>query len=169
MTIVGFHKELDIYIGGGDVAYCPPSGPCKAATPPKFRFPNGLVRGADGLIYVPESAGGGIHVMELQGDGTLREVDFIRIGMPIDNLSVDANGDIWGAALPKALKAIKAAHDPFNHKTPTTVWRISKTPDGYKTFKVLEDRDSKVLAQIGTVLHDAKTGRLFIVGKSLPG
>jgi hypothetical protein len=107
--------------------------------------------------------------MELQGDGTLRKVDSIRIGMPIDNLSVDANGDIWAAALPKALKAIKAAHNPFTHKTPTTVWRISKTPDGYKTFKVLEDRDSKVITQIGTVQHDVKTGRLFIVGKSLPG
>lgn len=164
-TIVGFRKELDIYIGGGNVAYCPPSGPCKAATHSKFRFPNGLVRGNDGLVYVPESAGSGIHVMELQEDGTLREVDFIRIGMPLDNLSLDANGDIWAAGLPKALIAVKAAHNPFKKQAPTTVWRVSKTDEGYKTFKVLEDRDSKVLTQIATVQHDVKTGRLFIVGK----
>jgi hypothetical protein len=29
----------------------------------------------------------------------------------------------------------------------------------------LEDRDSTVLTQIATVQHDAKTGRLFIVGE----
>jgi hypothetical protein len=163
--LVGYRKELDIYIGGGNVAYCPPSGPCKAATHSKFRFPNGLVRGTDGLVYVPESAGGSIHVMELQTDGTLREIDSIKIGMPIDNLSVDANGDIWAAGLPKALQAIPAAHDPFGKAAPTTVWRVSKTPEGYKTFKVLENRDKKVFSQIGTVQHDVKTGRLFIVGK----
>lgn len=162
---VGFRKELDVYIGGGNVAYCPPSGPCKAATHSKFRFPNGLIRGADGLIYLPESAGGDIHVMELQPDGTLKELDSIKIGMPIDNLSLDANGDIWAAGLPKALQAIPAAHDPFKAKAPTTVWRISKTAEGHKTFKVLEDRDMKVITQIATIQHDVKTGRLFIVGK----
>jgi hypothetical protein len=103
--------------------------------------------------------------MELQEDGTLRKVDFIRIGMPLDNLSLDANGDIWAAGLPKALVAVKAAHNPYKKQAPTTVWRVSKTDEGYKTFKVLEDRDSKVLTQIATVQHDVKTGRLFIVGK----
>ncbi|KAE9372007.1 calcium-dependent phosphotriesterase [Stipitochalara longipes BDJ] len=165
---VGFRKELDIYIGGGNAAYCPASGPCKAATHSKFRFPNGLVRGTDGLVYVPESAGGSIHVMELQDDGTLKEVDLIKIGMPLDNLSVDANGDIWASGLTKALQAIPAAHNPFKAQAPTTVWRVSKTPEGYKTFKVLEDRDKKVLTQISTIQHDVKTGRLFIVGPSAP-
>jgi hypothetical protein len=103
--------------------------------------------------------------MELQEDGTLKEVDLIRIGMPTDNLSLDVNGDIWAAGLPKALQAVPAAHDPYKAQAPTTVWRVSKTPEGYKTFKVLEDRDMKVLTQIGTIQHDVKTGRLFIVGK----
>ncbi|KAH8781894.1 serum paraoxonase/arylesterase-like protein [Hyaloscypha finlandica] len=165
---VGFRKELDIFIGGGNVAYCPASGPCKAATHSNFRFPNGLVRGTDGLVYVPESARGSIRVMELQEDGTLKEVDLIGIGMPIDNLSLDVNGDIWAAGLPKALQAVPAAHDPYKAQAPTTVWRVSKTPEGYKTFKVLEDRDMKVLTQIGTIQHDVKTGRLFIVGPSAP-
>jgi len=164
-VIVGYRREIDIYIGGGNVAYCPASGPCKAATHSKFRFPNGLVRGIDGLVYVPESAGGSIHVMELQEDGTLKEVDLIKVGMPIDNLSVDANGDIWASGLPKALQAIPAAHDPFKAQAPTTVLRVSKTPEGYKTFKVLEDRDKKIMTQIATIQHDVKTGRLFIVGK----
>jgi hypothetical protein len=158
-------RELDIYIGGGNVAYCPASGgACNAATPSRLFFPNGLVRGIDGLLYVPISAGNGIHVMELQGDGKLRELDFIRIGMPIDNLSVDPNGDVWVAGLPKALEAVPAAGDPFNKKTPTTIWRVTRTPEGYKTIKVLEDRDMKVLEQISTVQHDFKTGRLFIGG-----
>jgi len=103
--------------------------------------------------------------MELQEDGTLKEVDLIKIGMPLDNLSVDANGDIWASGLPKALQAIPAAHNPFTAQAPTTVWRISKTPEGYKTFKALEDRDKKVLTQLSTIEHDVETGRLFIVGK----
>jgi hypothetical protein len=129
-------------------------------------FPNGLVRGLDGLVYVPISAGSGIYVMELQRDGKLRKMDFIRIGMPIDNLSVDGNGDIWGAGLPAPFKTISAVADPFSKKSPTTVWRVTRTSEGYKKVKVLEDRDMEVLEQISTVQHDIKTGRLFIGGES---
>jgi len=59
----------------------------------RLLFPNGLVRGTDGLVYVilPISAGNGIHVMELQEDGKLKELGFIRIGMPIDTLSIEGS------------------------------------------------------------------------------
>lgn len=122
------------------------------------------MRGTDGLVYVPISAGNGIYVMELQGDGSLRELDFIRIGMPIDNISVDINGDIWVAGLPKALKSIPASSNPFTKTSPASVWCVTKTPEGYKKVKVLEDREMKILNQVSTVQHDVKTGRLFMGG-----
>jgi hypothetical protein len=124
------------------------------------------VRGSDDLVYLPISAGNGIYVMELQVDGKLRELDFIRIGMPIDNLSVDANGDIWAAGLPKALKAIPASSNPFTKQSPASLWRVTKTSEGYKKTKVLEDKEMKVLNQVSTVQHDVKTGRLFVGGES---
>jgi len=52
-----------------------------------------------------------------------------------------------------------------------TIWRIRKTVDvgengvrsvDYRIEKVIEDKESEVLAGSTTVRHDAKTGRLFI-------
>jgi len=100
--------------------------------------------------------------MELQEDGKLKELGFIRIGMPIDTLSIDANGDIWVAGLPKALKSIPASSNPFTKQSPASVWRVTRTSEGYKKVKVLEDREMEVLNQVSTVQHDVKTGRLFI-------
>jgi len=42
------------------------------------------------------------------------------------------------------------------------VWRVTRTSEGYKKVKVLEDREMEVLNQVSTVQHDVKTGRLFI-------
>lgn len=167
LTIIQ-RRQLDIVIGGGNVVFCPSSGPCNAATPSNLLMPNGLVRGADGLIYVPVSAGFGIHVYELQEDHKLRQVEFINVGMPMDNLATDSNGDIWAAGLPKALRMIPAVKNPFDKQSPSTVLRVRKTAEGYETVKVLEDREMKVLNQVSTIAHDVKTGRLFMGGVSPP-
>ena len=140
----------------------------------KLKFPNGLARGRDGLFYVPSAIDGQIRVLALQPDKTLRLVDIIHVGMPLDNISPDANGDIYAAGFPNLIQSGKGFDDPYNQTSPVTIWRIRKTVDvsrsgvrsvDYRVEKVIEDRDSKVLSGSTTVRHDAKTGRLFISGK----
>tara|TARA_R110002003_G_scaffold296_2_gene18592 strand:+ start:1147 stop:2304 length:1158 start_codon:yes stop_codon:yes gene_type:complete len=199
-TKTGLRRELDPFIGGGDVAYCSPSGACHTAVTgsepveqlpkdlrpaqplykeylstllshlpkPGLKFPNGLTRGFDGLIYVPSSVDGRIRVYTLTNANTLKLIDEIHTGMPLDNISPDANGDLYVAGFPNFLKVTKALADPLNLDAPATVLRIRKTVDverrkvDYRVEKVLEDGEGKVLSGSTTVRHDVKTGRLWI-------
>jgi hypothetical protein len=161
-------------IGGGSVAYCSPTGECHDATSgTRLKFPNGLTRGSDGLIYVPSSADGNVRVFSLQPDNTLKLVDTISIGMPSDNVSPDANGDLYIAAFPMVMQTKKAMDDPYGQAAPSTVLRIKKIVANefdneeprYVVEKVIEDREGSIIAGATTVRHDVKTGRLFIGGK----
>lgn len=142
----------------------------------KLKFPNGLARGFDGLFYLPSSVDGQIRVLALHEDNTLQQIDTIRVGMPLDNISPDAKGDLYTAGFPN-MQSMKGMADPYGQKAPVTIWRIRKTVDAgtdgvrsvdYRIEKVIEDKVSKVLAGSTTVRHDAKTGRLFIGGKNSP-
>jgi hypothetical protein len=141
---------------------------CHIAASEGLNFPNGLIRGADGLYYVPNTMSAKISVMELQPDKSLREVDAIHHTMPFDNLSLDKRGDIWGAGFPSLTATLASIADPWNVDWPTTVWRFRKEKGGkvYKAEKVIEDREAKVVAGATTVQHDVKTGRLFMGGES---
>lgn len=139
---------------------------------PKLRFPNGLTRGFDNLIYLPSSIDGRIRVYAVTKSNMLRLVDTIHTGYPLDNISPDARGDLYVAAFPSLLTALKSMDDPTNPDlgAPATVLRIRKTVDmerkkvDYRVEKVLEDKDAKVLSGSTTVRHDVKTGNLWIGG-----
>lgn len=157
---------MDILLGGGSLAYCSPTS-CHIAADNGFAFPNGMVKGKDGLYYVPNILTNKINVMELQPYLMLKEVATIHVGMPIDNLSVDRNGDIWAAGIPKPLEVKPTHQDPFHRQWSSTVWRIHKLVSGrgYEVKKMLEDREAKLVAGVTTVVHDVKTGRLFTSGR----
>lgn len=113
-------------IGGGSIAYCSADDKCHIAANGGFNYPNGMVKGKDDLYYVPSSITGRISVHALQPDLSLKKIDDIKIGMPIDNLSVDGKGDIFAASFPKALQLMAALDAPLTTKVPSTIWRIRK-------------------------------------------
>lgn len=88
-------REVSFIFGSGSVGHCKSNGECKIAYP-KGSFPNGVVKGHDGLYYVSQTTSSRITVLSLQDDGTLLKVDEIVVGMGVDNLSIDDNGDIFG-------------------------------------------------------------------------
>ncbi|PSN65490.1 hypothetical protein BS50DRAFT_575481 [Corynespora cassiicola Philippines] len=168
---VGFRKELDMMLGGGNVAFCPSTGPCHQASKTNtMRFPNGLVRGNDSLIYVPFVFENFIGVYRLDSQTRkLVEVDRIVVGMPTDNLSVDSNGDIWTGSMPKLLEIVAAVEDPLHNLATSTIWKISQDKNGkYTVTKMLEDKEMKVISAVTTAVHDVKTGRLFLGGVTTP-
>ncbi|OBT90342.1 hypothetical protein VE02_03323 [Pseudogymnoascus sp. 03VT05] len=171
----GLRRSLDLFLGGGSVAHCTESNDCKIAVD-GLSFPNGLIRGLDGLFYVPSSMNGRIGVFSLSSAG-LTKVHEIRVGMPIDNLSVDANGDIFAAAFPDSLKLVEVVKYATDTILPSTVWKITKVvgehdesgngkasgTGNYRVSKLLEDREGKFMPSGTTVaVHDAKTGRIFL-------
>ena len=155
-------------MGGGTVAYCDPSSTCHIAAPSGFNYPNGIVKGSSELYYVPSSAIDMIRVMRLQEDLTLKQVDVVHTGMPIDNLSVDKNGDIYAAGFPKALQFIKSTSAPHEIDAPTTIWRIRRVGDKHEVKKILEDKEAKILGGATVAVHDVKTGRIFVGGAFSP-
>jgi arylesterase/paraoxonase len=168
--IVGFRRELDLFVGGGFLVHCQSSF-CQRAIPADqtLKYPNGIIRNIhDGLYYVPSSADGRIYVYSLMPQGTLSHVDTIFVGQPMDNLSVDSKGDIFAAAFPKALAVFKSFDDPHGTQVPSAVFRIRREEGGYVVHKVIEDRDSEALNMVTGVVHDVKTGRLWAGGVHAP-
>ena len=160
-------------IGGGTVAVCPTPETCHIAAKSIFKFPNGIVRDHDGLYYVSNSLRGKIYVLELQPDSSLIKIDEIYIGMLIDNLSIDANGDIFVPGFPKVWAAIKGIGDPWNTNVPMTVLRVrNQVGEGgkleWEVKKVLEDIEGKITSFMTVAGHDVKTGNLFLAGIMSP-
>jgi arylesterase/paraoxonase len=109
---------------------------------------------------------GGISVYKPQTNGDLTMIDYIKLGYGIDNLSFDAKGDMLAAVFPAPLRFFKSSTDPYNAdlSPPSAALRVSKTSSGYKVSKAIEDGLGEALPGSTTVLHDAKTGRLFMGG-----
>jgi hypothetical protein len=158
--------------GGGTVAVCPTPESCHIAAKSIFKFPNGIIRDYDGLYYVSNTLSGRIYVLELQPDNSLVKIDEIYIGMPIDNLSIDANGDIFLPGFPKVWAAMKGMRDPWKN-VPTTVFRIRKLVGvggrlEWEVEKVLEDVEGKVTSFTTAAAHDVNTGSLVLAGIMSP-
>lgn len=123
----------------------------------------------DGLLYVPEAAQGGITVLRPTADNSLETVHEIALPYAIDNLSEDQEGTIWAAIIPRGIEILKQAKDPRHYIPSSSVFKLSRnTEDKLIAEKVLEDRDGKVLPGTTTVVHDTKTGRLFLGGTYRP-
>lgn len=95
----------------------------------------------------------------------LKHLDTVQLQMPLDNLALDAKGDLYVPGFPDLLRLIKWGEDPAVNRSPVTVLRISTSNGEYKVTKVLEDGKSKIMTGVTTVRHDAKTGRLFMGGE----
>lgn len=151
----------------GDVTFCPNerSSQCRVVSE-GYGYPNGLIRSrVDGLIYVPQSAQGGIWALRPTADNSLEVVDEIHLPYAIDNLSEDQDGTLWAAILPRAVEIIKQSTDPHNYFPSSSVFKLSRDAGGkFVTEKVLEDSEGRVLPGTTTVVHDARTGRLFLGG-----
>ncbi|KAI1846291.1 hypothetical protein JX265_010878 [Neoarthrinium moseri] len=167
VTKTGIMGHLAPVLGGGDVSFCDDTT-CKEVAR-GLKFPNGLAKGHDGLIYVPSSILGVIDVFEPQSNGNLTKVDQIDVGYSLDNLAVDSDGEIFAAVITDTFKFFAANNDPYGKDAPTAAVRIHKGLDGrYKVAKVIEDSLAEVLPASTAVVHDPKTGKLFFSGVSSP-
>ena len=117
-------------------------------------MPNGLIKGRDGLIYVPNTVSAGeIQVFSLTEHKTLQQVDTIHVPYPVDNISVDENGDLWAGGLPQIFKWTQSSTSPFTVSCPGAAIRIRKlkgeSETGYEVDTIVEDylRDSLISMQ----------------------
>jgi arylesterase/paraoxonase len=165
-------RMLDPALGGGCIGYCDQSG-CTIVKDTGLCFPNGIVRGRDGLFYTPSSITGEVKVLSFTEHRGLHEVASLKLPLPVDNLSVDKNGDIFAAGFPHLYKTLEGFKTPLTTNPPSAVLKISKAGPGstqqgeYAVEKVMED-DGSVLPGASSAVHDAETGRFFLGGPVSP-
>lgn len=162
----GLRHQLSPMLKDGDVTYCNEGG-CRQVES-GIGFPNGLSFGADGLLYVPSSFSGDVRVYKKLSNGGIEQVDTIPLPYPLDNLSLDSEGTLWVPGLPDIQKSLASFNDPLGPTPPATVFSIKKKGDSYEVQKVLEDAGGIVLPAATAVVHDAKTGRIFVSGVFSP-
>lgn len=99
------------------------------------------------------------------------------IGMPLDNLSIDDNGDVFVAGFPKIWELVYASGRPRERDVGSSVWRIRRRgmkeegEEGkmeWEVEKVLEDREGKFVSGATVAVHNVRTGRLFMGGIMAP-
>lgn len=155
--------HLSPFLSTGDTTLCT-SETCRPVAP-GLTFPNGLARGPNGLVYVPDSFLGIISVFAPTKTNSLKKIDEIKIGYSIDNISIDKNGDLYVAAFPVGLGIFKAYEDPWGARPASAAFRVRMGEDGYVVDKIIEDGEGEILPASTTVVHDGKTGRLFFSSK----
>ena len=184
-------RFLEMISGGGSLTYCTLAGECHLAYTQGFKFANGITgvfspRNApnsaeennSSTIYVANSAKGFISTYTPFLNGTLIRGPDIPLGIPVDNLSIDSNGDIFAACFPDVLALVANLDGPILEKgnrreIASTVLRIRRVADEegevrHVVKKVLEDIEGRVLPGATTAVHDVKTGMFWLGGVASP-
>ncbi|KAF8971109.1 hypothetical protein BDZ97DRAFT_1787754 [Flammula alnicola] len=121
---VGLVRMLDL-LGrkSSSIGYCHIEEGCKYALT-KTHASNGITRAPNGTLYVGDSVEGRVDVLEQQADDTLVITDSIKTDYFIDNLAVDADGQLWAAAIPFFMLAGKHMANP-SLLSPSAALRLS--------------------------------------------
>lgn len=127
------------------VGYCHVDEGCKIAID-GLSASNGIARAQNGTVYVANSRGHQIQVLEEQNDHSLVLVDNIALGTfagilrcgvlflnlflyiavhAVDNLSIDTNEALWAAGIPDGLAFISAYYNS-EKLAPSSAIRITK-------------------------------------------
>lgn len=92
----------------------------------------------------------------------------IKIGMFVDNLSVDKNGDVYVAAFPNVHQLLEAMDRDEEMDIGSTVWKLGKRDEGeggeWVSEKVLEDIEGRVLHGSTSAVFDVKSGSYWLSG-----
>ncbi|TGO19579.1 hypothetical protein BTUL_0003g00330 [Botrytis tulipae] len=185
---VGFRRDLEVFLGGGSIGHCElRANHCNIVFSTGLNGPNGLVTGRDGLIYVPNTFLHEIQIFSLTEEKTLLKRDTLQAPYPIDNMSIDENGDIIAASLPQGFKWFQNLHDQsiqvgaavvrirrrgsdFDRLIKEGVRKekdLGKSEEGYIVETMVED-DGKILTAATAAIHDAKNGKLYLGGITVP-
>ncbi|KAJ3934717.1 MAG: hypothetical protein NXY57DRAFT_629154 [Lentinula lateritia] len=150
------------------VGYCNSDLGCKIAVDNLYTA-NGITKATNGTVYVASTSGLELKMFEKQDDDSLLFLEGVHCDTPIDNLSIDEEGTVFAAGMPKSLDLWEHTKNS-SHLAPVCAWTFSKNTgqgsfygEKYKVQKIFED-DGSIASGATTVVHDAERGRLFMHG-----
>jgi hypothetical protein len=119
-TKTGTFRDLEMLTGGGSLAYCrSDTGKCYITADKGFSIPNGIAYDKNGYYYVANSASGLITVHKLVNN-ELIQVQSINTGYPMDNLWLDADGNLIATVFPDSIALVESSMDLYNIVAPAT-------------------------------------------------
>lgn len=152
---VGAMRVLEEYLGLAlsTVVYYDGERFVEAAS--DIAYANGINASPDGgTLYVASTTGGAVFVFGIDpASGALEERGEIPIGSGVDNIEIDAAGDLWIGAHPKLLTFVQYAGDA-SRSAPSQVIRV-RNPDGAEP--VVE----KVFLSLGADLSGSTVGAVY--------
>ncbi|PAV18920.1 serum paraoxonase arylesterase [Pyrrhoderma noxium] len=156
-----------------NVGYCNVVDGCKIVAEGLVGV-NGIAKGKDGKYYVASSTSGRVYVFDRQADNSLVLEDEISTDRPIDNLSIDKDGSVWGAAFVHAMELVNVHFANPSINTASSALRITPN-DGagsyfgekYKIERVFED-DGTLASGTTSVAYDVKRKKLYLHGIASP-
>ncbi|KAG7098599.1 hypothetical protein E1B28_000524 [Marasmius oreades] len=154
------------------VGYCHIGNGCKLVAR-KMTGNNGIVKAPNGTIFVAGSLAKAVHVFDRQEDNSIVLADVIPCETPLDNLSIDVDGVVWGAGFPSVLSTARHIQRPTT-PAPSVAWKfgINAGPNSFygEKFKVeraFEDNGTLVSGAT-SVVHDAERQLVFFHGIAAP-
>jgi hypothetical protein len=164
------------FFGKGSVAHCTLStSSCSILSwPGDFNFANGITKPTipRNIIYVAHTSTGLLtfHVFHNASSSSspprLSKGIPIKVGMPMDNLCSDSNGDVYFAGLPDILGLMSGMEGEYPDIA-SSILKVSmeNTTDGriqLAVSKVMEDKDGKTLPAASGVCHDVKRNSFWM-------
>ena len=159
--------------GKGSVAHCKLSNGrcCIISWPGDFNFANGITKPTTlrNVIYIAHTSTGliSVHVFDNSASPPrLSPGKTIKVGMPMDNLSSDSDGDLYFAGLPDIAGLISGMEGEYPDIASSILRvRMVEGTDGkirHVVSKVMEDRDGKTLPAASGVCHDVKRNSFWM-------
>lgn len=157
-TELGEQLENWLMLPRANIVYYDGSAAVTAAT--GLSYANGINRNADGTeIYVAETTGRAVQTYRRDpATGALVHTHTLAIAMGLDNIDVDANGDLWIGAHPRLLDFLGHAQDP-SKRSPSAVIKVHLEGDA-STFEPVYLNAGEELS--GSSVAVAHNGRLLI-------
>jgi arylesterase/paraoxonase len=120
-----------------------------------IRYPNGINVSPDGRdLYVASTTGGEVLGFRVDpASGMIQRRGVIPIGSGVDNIEIDAKGDLWIGAHPKLLTFVQHAEDA-GQNAPAQILRVSD-PNG--DAPLVEE----VLLSLGEDLSGSSVGAVY--------
>jgi len=165
----GILKVLGHYIRRRDtsIGYCHVETGCKVVSQP-FNGAKGIARGPDDLYFVASHNAAELYVLERQTDNSLVLTDILKsdIDMPMGNISVDENGDLFIAAFLNRLQFVAKSLPNPSVKSASAVVRLSRN-SGAGQFYGEKFKLEKIFQDDGNIANGGTTTAWFAKDKTL--